>query len=73
MVDENDVVIHDELRPGLTCDRRVGQEKFMATYEPTSCAEFEGRKRSSKADITIIATTGDGEPLISTRTLKCNK
>jgi hypothetical protein len=72
MVDDNDVVIHDELRTGLTCDRRVRQEKFMATYEPVSCAEFEGRSRSSKADVTVTATTGDGK-LISTRTLKCNK
>jgi hypothetical protein len=80
MVDDNGDVILDETRTGLTCDRRVGQQKFMATYEVENCAGSEkpdrrskGKvTRSSKGKVTVTATTEDGE-LIASRTLKCNK
>jgi hypothetical protein len=80
MVDDNGEVILDETRTGLTCDRRIRQQKFMATYEVENCAESKapgkdskGRaKRNSKGEITVTATTEDGE-LIASRILKCNK
>jgi hypothetical protein len=80
MVDANGEVILDETRTGLTCDRRVSQQKFMATYEVENCAESEpsGKSSKGKADkgskskVTVTATTEDGE-LIAKRTLKCNK
>jgi hypothetical protein len=83
-------------RTGLTCDRRVGQQKFLATYTVENCAESEpsdkssngkannnskgkahenskGKTRkSSKSEVTVTATTEDGE-LLAIRTLKCNK
>jgi len=72
MVDDDGDVILDETREGLTCDRRVGQEKFMATYDVENCAGSEAPDRSSKGEVTVTATTEDGE-LVSSRTLKCNK
>jgi hypothetical protein len=80
MVDANGEVILDETRTGLTCDRRIRQQKFMATYEVENCAESKapGKSsksragRSSKSEVTVTATTEDGE-LIAKRTLKCNK
>jgi hypothetical protein len=72
MVDDDGDVILDETRTGLTCDRRVSQEKFMATYEVENCAGSEAPDRSSKGKVTVTATTEDGE-LIAKRTLKCNK
>jgi hypothetical protein len=72
MVDDDGDVILDETRTGLTCDRRVGQEKFMATYEVENCAGSEAPSRNSKGEVTVTATTEDGE-LIAERTLKCNK
>jgi hypothetical protein len=72
MVDDDGDVIMDETREGLTCNRRVGQEKFMATYEVENCAGSEAPGRRSKGKVTVTATTEDGE-LISSRTLKCNK
>jgi hypothetical protein len=73
VVDDNDQVIHDETRTGLTCDRRVGQKKFMVDYEVENCEGSRAPdRRNSKGEVTVTATTGDGE-LISTRTLKCNK
>jgi hypothetical protein len=97
MVDDNsDVPFFEETRTGLTCNRRVGQEKFWATYTVENCAGSEpsdkssngksdknsngkadksskGRAhKSSKSQITVTATTEDGE-LIASRTLKCNK
>jgi hypothetical protein len=52
MVDDDGDVILDETRTGLTCDRRVGQEKFMATYEVENCAgsEAPGESSNGKAD-----------------------
>jgi len=70
MVDDNDQVILDETRTGLTCDRRIGQEKFMATYEVEHCAGSVAPDRRSKGLVTVTATTDDGE-LIVERTLKC--
>jgi hypothetical protein len=72
MVDDDGDVIMDETREGLTCNRRVGQEKFMATYEVENCARSEAPDRSSKGRVTVTATTDDGK-LVSSRTLKCNK
>jgi hypothetical protein len=72
MVDDDGDVILDETRTGLTCDRRVGQEKFMATYEVENCAGSEAPDKSSKGEVTVTATTEDGE-LIAKRTLKCKK
>ena len=72
MVDDDDDVILDETRTGLTCDRRVGQEKFMATYEVENCAGSEAPSRSSKGTVTVTATTEDGE-IVATRILKCNR
>ena len=71
MVDDNDQVILDETRTGLTCNRRIGQQKFMATYEVENCAGSVAPSRSSKGLVTVTATTDDGE-LIAKRTLKCN-
>ena len=67
-------------RTGLTCDRRIGQQKFMATYTVDNCAESEPRgksskskaRKSSKSQVTVTAMTEDGE-LIASRTLKCKK
>jgi hypothetical protein len=72
MVDDDGDVILDETRTGLTCNRRVGREKFMVTYEVENCAGSEAPRRHSKGKVTVTATTEDGE-LISRRTLKCNK
>jgi hypothetical protein len=88
MVDDDGDEFFREERTGLTCDRRIRQQKFMATYEVENCAGSEapgksskskagksskGRaKKNSKGEITVTATTEDGE-LIATRTLKCNK
>jgi hypothetical protein len=97
MVDGNsDAPFFEETRTGLTCNRRVGQEKFWPTYTVDNCAGPEpsdkssngksdknsngkfdknsnGKARkSSKNEITVTATTEDGE-LIASRTLKCNK
>jgi hypothetical protein len=72
MIDDDGDVIMDETREGLTCNRRVGQKKFMATYEVENCAGSEAPSRTSKGKVTVIATTDDGR-LVSSRTLKCNK
>ena len=72
MVDDDGDVIMDETREGLTCNRRVGQQKFMATYEVENCAGSEAPDRRSKGRVTVTATTDDGK-LVSSRTLKCNK
>lgn len=72
MVDDDGDVILDETRTGLTCDRRVGKEEFMATYEVENCAGSEAPSRSSAGGVTVTVTTGDGE-LVASRTLKCKK
>ena len=41
MIDDDGDVIMDETREGLTCNRRVGQQKFMVTYEVENCAGSE--------------------------------
>jgi len=73
MVDDDGDVIHDETYAGLTCDRRIRQQKFWVDYKVMNC---EGSKppegRNSKGNVTVTATTEDGE-LIATRRLKCNK
>jgi hypothetical protein len=74
--DEGDPIEVEDggIRTGLTCDRRIGQEKFMVTYRVENCAGGAAPVgRSSKGSVTIIATTDDGPPLEVVRTLKCNK
>ena len=72
MVDDDGDVILDETQTGLTCDRRVGQKKFKATYEVENCAGSMAPSRSSRGDVTVTATTEDGD-LVAIRTLKCIK
>jgi hypothetical protein len=72
MVDDDGDVILDEIRTGLTCDRRIRQQKFMATYEVENCAGSEAPSRTSAGEVTVTATTDDGELVVS-RTLKCKK
>jgi hypothetical protein len=72
MVDDDGNVILDETREGLTCNRRIGQEKFWVTYEVENCAGSEPPERRSKGNVTVTATTEDGT-LVSSRILKCNK
>jgi hypothetical protein len=50
MVDDDGDVILDVTRTDLTCDRRVGQKKFMATYEVENCAGSEDPEKSSKSN-----------------------
>jgi hypothetical protein len=70
MVDDDGDVILDELRTGLTCDRRARQQKFMATCEVENCAGSASPSPRSRGNVTVTATTEDGE-LIARRTLKC--
>jgi len=72
MVDDDGDVIFDETRSDLKCNRRIGQEKFMASYKVENCAGSEAPNRRSKGEVTVTATTEDGE-LIAIRTLKCKK
>ncbi len=72
MVDDDDDVILDETRTGLTCDRLAGQEKFEATYTVQNCKGSVAPDRNSKGEITVTATTDAGE-LVSIRTLECNR
>jgi hypothetical protein len=72
MVDDDGDVILDEIRTGLTCDRRIRQQKFMAPYGVENCAGSEAPSRSSAGRVTVTATTGDGK-LVASRTLKCKK
>jgi hypothetical protein len=84
IVDDDDIdnPILDKTRFGLTCDRRIRQQKFMATYKVENCAGSEApgksskgkgsKGRSSKGKVTVTATTEDGQ-LIASRILKCNK
>ena len=72
MVDDDGDVILDTIREGLKCDRRIGQEKFMVEYDVENCEDSEAPSKTSKGEVTVTATTEDGE-LIATRTLKCNK
>ena len=71
VVNDSGRVILDETRTAV-CDRRVRQQKFMATYEVENCAGSEAPDRRSKGRVTVTATTDDGK-LVSSRTLKCNK
>ncbi len=72
MVDDDGHVIHEETRSGLTCNRRVGKEKFEVTYDVRHCAGSKSPNRRSNGKVTITATTEDGE-LVATRTLKCKQ
>ena len=72
MVDDDGDVILDETRADLTCDRRIGQQTFMATYAVENCKGSVAPERNSKGDVTLVATTEDGELVVS-RTLKCNE
>ncbi len=76
--DSSVVPFFEETRTGLTCDRRVGQEKFWATYTVDNC---EGGvapvDRSSVGGVTVTATMhADGtliDTLVAERTLKCKR
>ena len=72
IVDHDGQLILDETRNDLTCDLRIGQEKFMATYKVENCAKPDAPSRSAKGVVTVTATTEDGE-LVAIRTLKCNE
>jgi hypothetical protein len=72
MVDDGGDEFFREERTGLTCDRRIRQQKFMADYVVENCAGGKAPDRSSKGEVTVTATTEDGE-LIASRILKCNK
>jgi hypothetical protein len=47
MVDDTGELILNDTRTGLTCDRRVGQQKFMATYKVENCAGATASDESS--------------------------
>jgi len=72
MVDGNGGVILDETRSGLTCDRRIGQEMFSATYGVENCEGSVAPSRNSTNEVVVTATTDDGE-LVASRTLRCNR
>jgi len=72
VVDDDGDVILDEIRSQLMCDRRVGQEKFMATYTVENCGDSSAPSKNSKGDITLTAITDTGE-LIAIRTLQCKE
>jgi len=72
MVDGNGIVILDQTRDGLTCDRRVGQETFMVDYGVENCAGSVAPSRNSTNEVVVTATTEDGELVVS-RTLRCNR
>jgi len=72
MVDDDGDIVFDKTRPGLTCDRRIRQQKFMADYNVVNCAGSVAPIKSSKGKVTVTATTDDGELVVS-RTLKCKK
>jgi hypothetical protein len=72
MADGDGHEILDETRNDLTCDRRIGQEEFTATYKVENCADFEASSPSSTGEVAVTATTEDGE-LVAIRTLKCNR
>jgi len=72
MVDSNGGVILDETRTGLTCDRRIGQEMFTATYGVENCEGSVAPGRNATSEVEVTATTEGGELVVS-RTLKCNK
>jgi hypothetical protein len=72
MTDDNDEVILDETRSDLACNKRVGKQMFWADYGVTNCENSEAPEKRSKGEITITATTDDGELTVS-RTLKCKK
>jgi hypothetical protein len=71
--DGDEIKIVPKVHRNLTCDRRIRQQKFMATYEVENCSSTPTTKRSSKGDITVTATTDDGQHMEVTRTLKCSK
>jgi len=72
MVDGHGVEILNDLRTGLTCDSRVGQEKFAVNYGTESCGGSAAPRGRSNGVVEVTATTEDGELVVS-RTLKCNK
>ena len=73
MVDDDGDVILDETLYDLTCNRAVGKEAFLVTYEVENCAGSEAASQhmGSKGEVTITATTEDGKLLVDRR-LKCN-
>jgi hypothetical protein len=74
MVDDDETEpFYEKTLTGLKCDRRIRQQKFMVDYDVENCAgSVAPGRRNSKGEITVTATTEDGE-LVATRILKCNK
>ena len=72
MVDDGGDEFFREERTGLTCDRRIRQQKFMATYEVENCAGSVAPNRRSRGEVTLTASTEYGE-LIAKRKLKCRE
>ena len=73
MVDDDGDVIHDETYADLTCNRRIRQQKFMVDYGVENCeGSMPPEGRNSKGNVTVTATTEDGE-LVAIRRLKCNR
>jgi hypothetical protein len=72
MEDDDGGIILDKTRTGLKCERRISQEKFMATYRVENCAGSIAPDRRSRGEVTLTATTEYGE-LIARRTLACKK
>jgi hypothetical protein len=70
MVDDHNEAILDKTRTDLTCDRRIGQQKFFPTYRVENCAGSVAASRRSNGEIEVTATTEDGELFVK-RTLKC--
>jgi hypothetical protein len=72
MVDDDGDVILDETRSNLTCDRRVGQEEFEATYGVKNCSGSVAPAAGSSGTVMVTATTDDGQ-LVANRTIHCQK
>jgi hypothetical protein len=72
MVDDGGDEFFRKERTGLTCNRRIRQQKFMVDYDVDNCAELREPGKNSKGEVTVTATTTDDGELIATRTLKCN-
>jgi hypothetical protein len=72
------IQVEDGTRTGLTCDRRIGQQKFWVTYRVENCAGGGAPDdRRSKGEVIVTATTeADGaltDSLEAKRTLKCER
>ncbi len=69
MVDDDGDEFFRKERTGLTCNRRIRQQKFMVDYDVDNCAELREPGKNSKGEVTVTATSNDDGELIATRTL----